>query len=81
GIMNMMRVENYESYESSVMPRVLGSILLGNSCTNCEIGVRIGTGAGGTTILNTRLLNAGTALEDSAATSNHTEKSTDTVMR
>jgi hypothetical protein len=81
GLMNMMRVENYDGYESSVMPRLLGSILNGNACTNCAFGVRIGTGAGGTTILNNQRVNSGAALEDSAATANRTEKSTDTVMR
>ena len=81
GFLNMMRVENYDGYESSATPRLLGSILVGNGCTNCAIGVRIGTGAGGSTILNTRLINSGAALEDSAATANRSEKSTDTVLR
>lgn len=81
GFMNMMRVEHYDGYESSATPRLLGSILVGNGCTNCYIGMRIGTGAGGSTILGTRLINSGAALEDSAATANRGEKSTNTVLR
>ena len=80
GYMNMMRVENYSGYESSVVPRMLGSIIENNSCTRCDVGVRIGTGAGGTTLLQTRLIDSGEAFSDSASTVG-TERSTDTVSR
>lgn len=79
GFVNLMRVESYAGYESSGEPRILGAIFSGNSCTNCDIGVRIGTGAGGTTILHTHLVNSPAATTDSTTTSS-TEKSTDTVV-
>ncbi len=80
GYMNMMRVENYDGYESSVMPRLLGTIMTGNTCTSCETAVRIGTGAGGTTILDTHFVNVGQQLDDWATTSTQ-ERSTGTVMQ
>lgn len=80
GYVNMMRVENFSGYESSAEPRLLGSIFVDNGCTNCDVGVRIGTGAGGTTILNTTLVNSPLAIDDWATTSTP-EKSTRTVTR
>ena len=79
GYMNMMRVENYASYQSSVMPRQLGTIIANNTCTHCDVAVRVGTGAGGTTILNTVLVNSAAAFSDSATTST-SEQSTNTVI-
>lgn len=69
GFMNMMRVENYNGYQSSPMPRMLGTIIANDSCTNCDIAVRVGTGAGGTTILNMGLVNSPSLLADWATTS------------
>ncbi len=80
GYVNMMRVENYLGYETSAVPRVLGSIFNGNRCTNCDVGVRVSTGAGGTTILKMQLVDSVTATTDSATTSS-TERSTGTVYR
>ncbi len=80
GFMNMMRVENYDGYESSVMPRLLGSILSDNACTNCDVAVRVGTGAGGTTILGMQMTNTPSVLADWATTSTR-EQSKDTVTR
>ena len=80
GFMNMMRVENYGGYESSPMPRMLGSILQGNTCTTCDVAVRVGTGAGGTTVLGTQLVNTPALWTDWATTSTP-EKSTGTVVR
>ncbi len=80
GYVNMMRVENYAGYESSSAPRLLGSILSNNRCTNCDVAVRIGTGAGGTTILDSQLINSRSTLDDWATTSTG-EKATATVMR
>lgn len=80
GYMNMMRVESYGNYESSAMPRQLGSILNGNSCLHCDVAVRVGTGAGGTTILNTQLNDSRSPLDD-WATAGTGERSVGTLMR
>lgn len=80
GYMNMMRVENYNGYESSQVPRLLGTLMTGNTCTNCEVAMRVGTGAGGTTILDTRFVNVGSTFADWATTST-SEKSTNTLMQ
>ena len=80
GYVNMMRVENYNGYESSPVPRLLGSLLADNVCRYCDVAVRIGTGAGGSTILNTRLIDSASAVDDWATTSTP-EKSIDTVIR
>jgi hypothetical protein len=79
GYMNLMRVETYGSYQTSLMPRVLGTILNTCACTNCATAVRIGTGAGGTTILNTQLIDSPTLLSDWATTST-SETSSNTVV-
>jgi hypothetical protein len=79
GYMNMMRLESSNPYQSSVMPRLLGTILNRNSCTNCGTAIRIGTGAGGTTILNTQLVNSPIPLAD-WATTNTSETSTNAVQ-
>ena len=80
GFMTMMRVENTASYESSTTPQLLGTLMTGNLCTNCSTAVRIGTGAGGTTIVGSQLVNSAAALSDWATTSS-SEKSTGTVVR
>lgn len=80
GFMNMMRLESSNAYESSTTPRLLGTILKGNSCTNCDVAVRIGTGAGYTTILDTTLVNTANAMTDWATTST-SEKSVGTVVQ
>ena len=79
GYMNMMRIESSNAYVSSTMPRLLGSILANNTCTNCAVAVRVGTGAGGTTILGTQLVNGG-QMTDDWATAGTSEKSTGTVV-
>ena len=63
----------------SPMPRLLGTILANNTCQNCAFAVRVGTGAGGTTILNQQLINGGALLDDWATTST-AEKSVGTVV-
>ena len=80
GYMNMMRVENYSGYESSPVPRMLGTILMRNSCTNCDVAVRVGTGAGGTSILDTQLFSCPVLWSDSPTTSSG-ERSVGTVVR
>lgn len=80
GYTAIMRVENYSGYQTSVLPRVLGTIIANNTCIHCDVAVRIGTGDGGTTILNTSLINTTTAVSDTASTSSP-EKSTGTVVR
>ncbi len=80
GYMNLMRVENYSNYETPALPRLLGTIFSNNLCTNCDVAVRIGTGAGGTVVLGTRLVNGTAALTDWATTSS-SQKSTDTLIR
>jgi hypothetical protein len=80
GFMAMMRIESASAYESSAVPRQLGSVFANNSCTHCDVAVRIGTGAGGTTLLNTQLID-GKALTEDWATTGGSEKSTATVVR
>lgn len=80
GFANMMRVENYDGYERSAVPRLLGTILTGNRCTYCDVAVRVGTGAGGTTILATTLTGGG-ALSDDWATTSTSERSVGTLAR
>ena len=68
GFMNMMRIENYGGYENTAVPRLLGTIFNGNRCTNCEVAVRIGSGAVGTTILDTQLFGSPVLWSDWATT-------------
>jgi hypothetical protein len=80
GFMNMMRVETYNPYQDPPIPRLLGTIFANNGCTNCAFAIRLGTGAGGTTILNQTYFNGGALLEDSPTTPS-TETSTGTVIQ
>ena len=80
GYMNMMRLESGNPYVSSTMPRLLGTILANNACTHCAVGVRVGTGAGGTTILGSKWVDVGQATDD-WATAGTAEKSVGTVVR
>ncbi len=79
GYMNMMRVESNAPYQT-LAPRLLGAIFSGNACTNCDVALRIGTGAGGTTISNMQLVDTPILSTDWATTSS-AQKSTGTVVR
>ncbi len=59
---------------------MLGTIFNGNTCTYCDVAVRIGTGANGTSILNTRLPGSTTLYTDTSYVPSG-EKSTGTVVR
>lgn len=62
------------------LPRLLGTILQDNNCTNCATAIRLGTGAAGTVLWGTELVNSGTLFTDTA-TGNGAEKATATVVR
>lgn len=79
GYFNMMRVENYQRYESMTPPRVLGTIFQDNACVDCAVDYRIGTGAGGTVISGARHVGGGQLIDDWATTVTR-ERSTDTVV-
>jgi len=64
GYSALMRVENYGGYESSAVPRILGTIFQGNSCTLCDYGYRIGTGTGGTVISGAKMQGGGSLYEN-----------------
>lgn len=81
GYTNMMRVENYSTWESMAQPRVLGTIYQRNACTNCDVAVRIGTGVGGTVISNTTLSNSRALTSNSAVTSLTKEVAVNTLVQ
>ncbi|WP_340268387.1 right-handed parallel beta-helix repeat-containing protein [Sphingobium mellinum] len=79
GYFAMMRVENYTRYEPMTGPRVLGTIFQRNSCTDCEVGYRVGTGSGGTVISGARTLGSG-KLFDNWKTTSSSEQAVNTVI-
>jgi hypothetical protein len=79
GFINMMRVENYDGYESMSTPRVLGTIFHRNWCANCEVQYRVGTGAGGTIISTTSSSNSPKLWENWKTTSSN-ELATNTLV-
>jgi hypothetical protein len=80
GFTNIMRVERYDRYESSAVPRILGTIAIDNACINCDAGIHVGTGAGGTTVVRMRAPGAAKKVSDGRSTKS-TEQSTNTVVR
>ena len=52
GFMTMMRIESQAENRSETEPRLLGTIISGNTCSNCRHALRLGTGAVGTTIVD-----------------------------
>lgn len=79
GYFAMMRVENNTRYEPMAVPRVLGTIFQRNSCTDCEVAYRIGTGSGGTVISAARTSGRGEFFEDWRTTAS-AEKAVNTVI-
>jgi hypothetical protein len=79
GYLNMMRVEKYDHYAPMEVPRVLGTIFQDNSCTNCDVDYRIGTGAGGTVISGAISINHRQLLDNWKTTSSN-ELATDTII-
>jgi hypothetical protein len=80
GYLNIMRVENYDRYERLNAARILGTIFTNNSCTNCAIAYRIGTGSDGTVIAGARNTNVGVLL-DNARTTAAPDVGTNTVIQ
>ncbi|CAN5190252.1 hypothetical protein BH10PSE13_BH10PSE13_05090 [soil metagenome] len=64
GYFAMMRVEHYEMFERSPLPRILGPIFQNNRCVACEHAYRIGTGTGGAVISGARTEGAKSLLEN-----------------
>jgi hypothetical protein len=80
GLTNLMRIESYSApYESQALPRMLGTLITGNSCAHCDAVVRTGTGAGGTTLVGNAMLDSAVMLSDANSTGTQ-ERSTDTVV-
>ena len=80
GFMTMMRLETSAPYQTSSVTRLLGTLLTGNLCQHCDVALRVGTGAGGTTMLNSQLIDVGQPLDDWATTS-LPDRSTNTLVR
>lgn len=80
GYFSMMRVENYSSYESGALPRILGTIFHGNTCVNCATDYRVGTGSAGTVISGAKRTNSKLLWENWRTTSS-AELGTNTVVR
>jgi hypothetical protein len=80
GFFAMTRFENYASYEASASPRILGTLFQANTCTNCDVGVRLGTGAAGTVLWNNPLVNSPSLWAD-WATGSSAEKSVGTLVQ
>ncbi|MDB5820182.1 MAG: hypothetical protein JWQ11_3822 [Rhizobacter sp.] len=80
GLSNLMRIESYSApYESQALPRMLGTLVTGNSCAHCDAVLRTSTGAGGTTLVGNAMLDSATLLNDDASAGTQ-ERSTDTVV-
>jgi hypothetical protein len=80
GMKAYMPLETFGFYESTTIPRVLGTIFTGNTCTNCDVAVRLGTGSTGTTIVNQHLVNSPVLSTDTSSVPTG-ELSTATVIR
>lgn len=79
GYVNMMRIESANRYKP-VEVQMLGTIFQRNACTNCDAGFRLGTAAGGTVVIESKVVNAKIFLDDWATTNDGT-KSTFTVIK
>jgi hypothetical protein len=75
-----MNIEAHGTIDDSPIPRLLGVIYTGNTCTNCDVAVRLGTGDVGTTVLGTRLVNGGTLYTDTPSFQSR-QTSVGTVVR
>ncbi|MDB5819326.1 MAG: hypothetical protein JWQ11_2966, partial [Rhizobacter sp.] len=80
GFLANMNIEAHGAVDSSLVPRLLGVIYNANTCTNCDVGVRLGTGDVGTTVLGTRLINGGVLLTDTPSFHSN-QTSVGTVVR
>ena len=58
GYMIQMNVET-SSYVATDTPRLLGTLMQGNSCTNCATAFRLATGASGTVLADNQLTSSG----------------------
>ena len=65
GYMNFMFVST-SRYEANSTPRLLGTIMQGNTCNHCATAFRLGTGAVGTMLIGNELLNSGGLWSDTA---------------
>jgi hypothetical protein len=77
--MNQMNVET-SAYTASLLPRLLGTVMQDNTCTNCATAFRVGTGAVGTIISGNVLVNSG-GLWSNTATSSGGDLALDTLVR
>jgi hypothetical protein len=80
GMTARMPLESGGYYESSTIPKLLGTIFDSNTCNYCDVAVRIGTGSNGTVINNTKLLGTPVLFTDTSVVGSG-EKSTATVVR
>jgi len=79
GFMNQMNVES-SAYTSNSLPRLLGTVMQGNTCTHCATAFRLSTGAVGTMLSGNQLVNSG-GLWSNTATANSSEAALDTWVR
>lgn len=79
GFMNQMTT-HAAAQAASPTPRLLGTIMQGNTCTNCATAFRLGTGAAGTVLIGNRLVDSG-ALWNNASTSSGSETAVNTLIR
>jgi parallel beta-helix repeat protein len=80
GMTARMPLESGGYYESTTIPRLLGTIFDSNTCNYCDVAVRLGTGANGTVINNTKLLGTPVLYTDTSSVPSG-ETSTATVVR
>ena len=57
GFVNQMNVES-STFIATSIPRILGTIMQRNACTNCDVAFRLGTGATGAVLSNNQLVNS-----------------------
>jgi hypothetical protein len=79
GYMNQMNVET-SAYVPSSTPRLLGTVMQGNTCTQCATAFRLGTGAVGTMLSGNILVNSG-GLWSNTATANSSDVALNTWVR
>ena len=68
GFVNQMNVET-NTFVATSIPRVLGTIMQRNTCTNCDVAFRIGTGATGTVLAGNQVVNSPVTLSNKATAS------------
>jgi len=64
GFLNRMSVFESSQYQPPGFPQVLGTIFQSNTCTTCEVGFHLGSGAYGTVIFGNTLTGSGSWISD-----------------